>query len=243
MKLHFAGSDNCRKYNDILVSAGAKNSLESFFMLSGQSDSQTRFNYMLDSGGFVARTKGKKISVVDYATYINKNGIEAAVELDTNDCKETIRNRRYLLARCKNTEILPVYHYSDFIGGVDVRCLIKTYKRICVGGVAGEGLGKKAEVLYDYIFSNTKDKVRVHGLGITAKNILSKYPFYSVDSTSWLGAARYGNMAHEKRKEIAKFKSKEVHYLQNTLSEARYWVKYEKYITDLWTKRGVVWDE
>lgn len=37
-----------------------------------------------------------------------------------------------------------------------------------------------------------KYRVRVHGFAWTELELLKKYPFFSVDSTTWLGGARYG---------------------------------------------------
>lgn len=244
MRLHFAGADNAAPYNKILLEAGAKHRLESYHSLKPKEPS-SEFILLLDSGGFVARTKGVPISVKEYAAYINRNKVTMAFELDTNDRAETVYNREYL---CKETEakIIPVYHYSDFEHG-DFALLYEFmdgFDYISIGGVAGEGLGKKEErLLYDFVFSNTRDRVRVHGLGITALRILKKYPFFSVDSTSWLSAARFGNFQSIEDKNRAAWRSKNRHYLENTKEEVKHWLKLEKYCTDLWTQKGITWKE
>lgn len=243
MNLHFAGADNTAPYNKILLEHGAKNRLESYHSLKPKEPS-SGFNLLLDSGGFVARTKGTPISVKDLANYINKHKVKVAFELDTNDRHETEYNRDYLLGMTQAT-IIPVYHYSDFASG-DYALLdefIEKFSYISIGGVAGEGLGTKNEkLLYDFIFSRTQDKVKVHGLGITALRILKRYPFYSVDSTSWLSAARYGNFQSIEDANHAEWLKGNRHYLENTTREIQHWLKVEKFVTDLWVEKGVIWN-
>lgn len=242
MNLHFAGADNTAPYNKILLEHGAKNRLESYHSLQKKEPS-SGFNLLLDSGGFVARTKGVPIDVSKYARYINDNKVQAAFELDTNSRSETEYNRKYLLNHTQ-ARIIPVYHYSDF-AAKDYALLdefVRDFEYISIGGVAGEGLGTKNEkALYDFIFSRTTDKVKVHGLGITALRILKRYPFYSVDSTSWLSAARFGNFQSIQDPNHAEWLKGNRHYLENTTREIQHWLKVEKFVTDLWSQKGVTW--
>jgi len=39
-----------------------------------------------------------------------------------------------------------------------------------------------------------RKKVRLHGFGCVKKRMLDRYPFYSVDSTSWKAGVQYGNL-------------------------------------------------
>lgn len=243
MKLHFAGSDGNPKYNELLKAAGANCRLESFYSLSRKAPS-TGFDLLLDSGGFVARTKGIVISVEDYAKYINTFGVKKAFNLDTNDLEETLANQKYLDENCPNCYIIPIYHLSDYLKdrGLLKQFIDDGYPYIGIGGVAGEGSPVKLQKqFYDYIFNITRDKIKLHGLGITSEPILERYPWYSVDSTSWLSFARYGNSKSNSRK-MAMVKAKGKHYLQNTQEEAHHWAMLERKMTYLWKQRGVVWD-
>jgi len=37
-------------------------------------------------------------------------------------------------------------------------------------------------------------RIKVHGFGLTARKLMSKYPWYSVDSSSWVQAAANGSI-------------------------------------------------
>ena len=39
-------------------------------------------------------------------------------------------------------------------------------------------------------------KLRVHGWAVTDNKSIKRMPFYSVDSTTWLGGAKYGSTYH-----------------------------------------------
>jgi len=243
MKLHFAGADGANPYNKLLLQNGAKGRLESFFALKNKHPSNNGFDYyLLDSGGFVARTKNKKINVEEYANYLNRYKVISAFNLDTNDVKETQYNYEYLK---NNTDckILRIYHLSDYINNKEFLYELLKFPYIGVGGVAGENSPRKLQIeFYNFIFKHTKDRVKVHGLGISSKRILQQFPWFSVDATNWLSFARYGN-SRSNDKRIAFFKAKTKHYLENTAEEIKYWVKVEDIITRLWEARGIIWEK
>lgn len=243
MKLHFAGADANNKYNEILKAAGAVNRLESYHSLKGKAHSSGFETMLIDSGGFVARSKGVPIDVKKFAAYLNFNEVKLAFELDTNSVKETLANRDYLMSKTK-TQIIPVFHY-DRHKAKDLQVLldlVDNFEYIAIGGVVGAHLSEyKEKLLYDRVFSRTQDKVKVHGLGTTTVRILKAYPFYSVDSTSWLAAARYGNFKSLPNEDQAEFRKKNRHYLDNTAREVKYWLHLEKYITGLWAQKGITW--
>lgn len=243
MRLHYAGSDANEKYNDILRSCGAKNRLESYWSLKKKAPSQG-FTLLLDSGGFVARLKGTKIDVSEFAKFVNEHKVTMAFNLDTNDLEETLENQKHL-EQNTSAYILPVYHYQDYESG-DRSLLqewIKLYPYIGIGGVVGaKATEEQMDGFFRYVFKHTQDKTKLHGLGITTQKWLEAYPWFSVDSTSWLGAARFGNSKSESDKILSSFNAKNVHYLTVTLQEAKWWARLEQYITELWDKRGVKWD-
>lgn len=242
MKLHLAGRDADNKTNLLLQSIGVQNRLESYHSL-GKKAPSLQFNHLLDSGGFVARTKGIHINVEDYAKYIQEHNVKVAFELDTNDLKETISNREYLL-KYTNAKIIPVYHFSDFNGAqIDILDdFIKDFNYISIGGIAGvkEATVNKTKSFFDFVFNKTRDKIKVHGLGITDKKLMNYYPFYSVDSTSWLSFVRFGS-SRVASKEMANVLKRDGDHYNRAKIEALHYLKLEKYYTDLWKSRGVNW--
>jgi hypothetical protein len=243
--MYFAGSEP-KGFFEALQTEGVKNVLVSAFSMNykkGLEKHNEIFDKIfLDSGGYSARTRGVIVKVDDYAKYINENDIKIAFNLDTMSVEETMQNQKHL-EKHTSSYIVPIYHHSDYVSKKNRRLLdsfIERYNYISIGGVAGMRLGKGAEVLYDYVFNKTKDKTKVHGLGITSEKILETYPFYSVDSTSWLAFCRYGNSCSIKDPRLTKFYNKAVHYSERLAMEIQHYLKMEKQITRLWDKRGVI---
>jgi len=246
MKMYFAGGES---WKDLLRNSNVKNILCSAYGVKYRGDMRDYHNIfdrvLLDSGGYTARMKGTEVVVEKYANYINNNKITLAFNLDVLDEKISKKNQLYL-EKETNAYIIPVYHYSDYAQKSHRYLLdemIDKYPYISIGGIAGMKLGKKAEVLYDYTFSRTRKNIKVHGLGITSSRVLSQYPFYSVDSTSWQCYSRYGNSKQIKDKKLEKFYLKRKTYLERFAIEIEYFKEMETYITRLWEKRGVKWDD
>lgn len=260
MRLYYAGSEPKQSF-ETLVRLGVKSFLYSFYSTNGKPfhSYDKQYNVFLDSGGFVARTRGVEISVVDYADYIIKMGLNnlpnvVYANLDLMDTVGTLKNQEYLESR--GLKPLPVYHFSELQAGN--KELLKRYcekhKYIAVGGVAAMGLSEAQKKYYlDFVFSITKDKIKVHGFGINDPKVLKEYPFYSADATSWLQGARYGivtqfNSKEGKLKSFSKSKKISKHEYNNsksleTIMASDYklanvknimeYIKLEKYITDL----------
>ena len=79
---------------------------------------------------------------------------------------------------------------------------------------------------------------------MTAIDLLKRYPFYSVDSTSWLAGGRYNFVMTLKGTDLKS--SHEFRGLSNAEKDKRNimaTVKMTKFITELWAKRGIVWKD
>lgn len=246
MNIFFAGSDASPKYNVMLKANGVTNRLESYFALSKTEPSAKDFDrYLLDSGGYSARVRGITISVAEYAAYINKFKIKYAFNLDTNSVPETLANQKYLEENTK-AYIIPIYHLSDWLDPKYRSLLeryIEKYPYIGLGGSAGVSINNDMRKKFlDFCFSHTKAKTKVHGLGMTSNWMLERYPYYSVDSTSWQQIARFGGSKVHSN-DMAKVKARKRHYMENLPPEVQYWVNLEESMTRLWKNRGVVWEE
>ena len=244
MIIYFAGADGENQYAKMLREAGAKHRLESYFYLKEGPTRKGFDSYLLDSGGFSARNKGVPISVVGYSRYLNDHQVELAFNLDTNDFEETKRNQRFLERECPGTYIIPIYHYGDLKEDNYLEELIGEYPYIGLGGVAGRKRSKEEKIgFWAHIFKQSGTTTRIHGLGLTKEDAMKTFPFYSVDSTSWQSFGRYGQ-SKSTTKRIARVRVRTRHYLDNIkLDMLNYWVKLETEITELWTERGIVWDQ
>lgn len=245
MLLFFAATE-ARQHREAAIKGGVKNSLQSFYSLGcgkGIPSNKEFENYLLDSGGFSARKHGLTINVKDYAKYLNNYKIEVAFNLDVMDNAESLKNQRYLEEHT-NTYVLPVYHGTEWLdkkwdGLLDY--YIEHYPFISLGGMAGKETSEEnMERFRNFVFSKTRDKVMVHGLGMTNIRILQKCPFFTVDSTSWMSPALFaGSSVHSP--EWMKANAKSRHFSYNILDEIPYWLNFEKDFTRLWERRGLKW--
>ena len=249
-----------KRYYELGLRNNISSYLYSFFTVKGETLIErynSKYNIFIDSGGYSARVKGVTISVEDYAKFLikAKGYYTVAANLDTNDVEETLKNQEYLI---KNTpaKILPIYHMSDWLSSKHKHLLddfIKDFDYIGVGGMAGVAAKKQRQRKFlDYVFSKTKDKVKVHGFGITDRKFLKRYPFYSVDSTSWNAGSLYGQCWSEDGKSFSyRDKTKMLkdnrslgsvdNYLERSNKDLKYWSNLEKEMTRLWEKRGIIW--
>ncbi len=112
------------------------------------------------------------------------------------------------------------------------------------------GIGNDSTEILREIFTLTRDKVKIHGFAMTKIGLMEKFPFYSVDSTSALSTIIFGRysipqMTFKERAEVIEEKSIECFHddwerLENAIIELQV---VQKYMTQLWAKKGIVWDE
>ena len=108
----------------------------------------------------------------------------------------TWRNQKELEKRGLNP--IPVIHFKNPLS-VLKRYLQEGYEFIALGGLGGSGKGAWTNWMdraFDSICDtpNRMPSVKVHGFGVTNFSGMSRYPWYSVDSTSWTKAGGFGNL-------------------------------------------------
>ena len=244
MLIFFAGAEG-EDFRKILKDAGAKNVLQSFWALRPDKPPKTENfdNYLLDSGGFSARQHGVQISVQEYANYLNMYKIKYAFNLDVLDLNTSLKNQDYLVKNT-NTYIMPVYHGNEWLDPKTKDLLdyyIECFPYIALGGMAGKENSKaNLPKFLNYVFKRTRDKTKVHGLGMTGVTYLRKYPFFSVDSTSWICINRYAQSkvySHE----MTRVRLNNRSWRENLIPEAKHWIGVQEEMTRLWDRRGIVW--
>jgi hypothetical protein len=247
-------------FRNVCLQAGAKNLLFSAFYY-GYNKTLPQLpeqNIIIDSGGYTARKKNTKIDIKEYIDFINTNKVKVAFNLDTNNVEETLQNQK-LLDMHTDCQILPVYHVSDYINRKTTTLInefAEQYNFIGLGGMSGIKVSRDLFLRFlRYVFSITKDKIKIHALGVTTARLMEQFPFYSVDSTTWLNGAKYGEcidfkaglVKHKSPRSIKtsdKVTSASIMMPRHgrLLMSARAFVQYEKYVTELWQKRGIKWD-
>ena len=255
MIYYFAGAES-ELFRKIVRMVGGKHILMSAYSLKYGKipEDALKMNIIIDSGGYTLRKNNTTFDIKTYVNFLNRNEIKLAFNLDTNDFDETNRNQEVLDEETK-TKIIPIYHYSDYRDNRDlIDTLVEEYDYIAIGGVAGGHLNRaKKKNFFNYVFKRTKDKVKVHGLGVNALKELEFYPFYSVDGTSWLSPARFRSMAKfdgRKTRSLSKTSSEisldrmdmiTATYQSILVKSAKNILEIENYITRLWAKRGIIW--
>lgn len=245
MKLYFAGNGHnniLAKYKvPHLVTFAYKDQAEDYFNLCNE-------KVFMDSGAFTAFTKGKIIDINSYIDFINKHKdkIEVYCVLDViKDPKGTMENQIYM--ESKGLKPLPVFHVgADF---KELLNLIKRYDYIALGGLVPYSMNKPfLESYLDTVFYHVQNKVKLHGFGLNAEWAWKKYPFYSVDSSSWLSGGRFAQLSINGKKHTKKSKSTmgmKLHTESYKVIDELSIIEYQKkvqYITDLWKLRGIIWN-
>lgn len=158
----------------------------------------------LDSGAFSAHTLGVSIDLPTYCEYIKRNmdlwrvedgAVMASVLDGIGDPLQTYRNQLHMEAL--GAKPLPCFHVGE-----DERYLewyVKNYDYITLGGMVGRS-SKQLMIWLDrmwerYLIDGSgRPRLKVHAFGITAIPIMERYPWYSVDSSSWIQSAAFGSI-------------------------------------------------
>ncbi len=152
----------------------------------------------LDSGAFSAYTKGLTIDLQEYMDFISTyaDAIKVYANLDViGDPKATLKNQKKM--EQAGFSPIPCYHCGEPIKYLEY--YLDNYEYIALGGMVGQGMRNLLCWLDDLFSGPICDadglpRVKVHGFGITSLTILKRYPWYSVDSTSWVMTSRTGGI-------------------------------------------------
>lgn len=150
----------------------------------------------LDSGAFSAFTQGVQIDIAAYCEFIKKHSdiIRVASVLDAIGDPEGTYNNQKEMERL-GTNPLPCYHYGEPTEFLDY--YVKNYEYITIGGMVPIST-PQLKLWLDRIWRNhltTPDgrpKIKVHGFGLTSLPLMMRYPWYSVDSSTWIQWAAHG---------------------------------------------------
>lgn len=156
----------------------------------------------LDSGAFSAFSMGVSVDLPKYCDYILRNldiiehidGQPLASVLDAiGDADGTWYNQRAMEDR--GVRPLPCYHYGEPIEVL--RYYVENYSYITIGGMVPIST-PQLKLWLDRLWADelTHDdgspKVKVHGFGLTSLPLMMRYPWFSVDSSTWVQWAANG---------------------------------------------------
>ena len=150
----------------------------------------------LDSGAFSAFSLGATIDIGEYCDYIHENAdiIDFPSVLDAiGDAEGTFKNQEEMERRGVNP--LPCFHYGEPMELLDY--YVKKYRYITLGGMVPIST-PQLKIWLDRIWEEhlTDAKgfplTKVHGFGLTSLPLMHRYPWYSVDSSTWVQWAANG---------------------------------------------------
>lgn len=144
-------------------------------------------NVIVDSGAYTAFTKGIEIGIREYSEWLNKCEIDFYFNLDViGDAKKTKKNQKEL----ENLGMLPVpvYHIQSPISALDD--FSEKYNIIGLGGMVP--LARRKKELRGNLDRIKKDFSLFHGFGCGSIDMIKRYNWASVDTTSWGTGIRFG---------------------------------------------------
>lgn len=179
---------------------------ESLVRWFGERPARADIDMFVDSGAFTALSSGNPIDVHEYGRWLTAGGLDtvqvvANLDVIGNDrasAEATWRN--YLVLRDEyGVPVIPVVHVGEPVEMLD-RYLDRGEDYIALGGL----VGRRWKVALPWVLQAWRrvgEHAVFHGFGLTHTDALSDLPWYSVDSSSWLVGAMYGQvMLHDGRR-------------------------------------------
>lgn len=153
----------------------------------------------LDSGAFSAFSQEVTIDIKEYIEFIKKyeDKLEVYANLDViGDPAATFRNQ--ITMERAGLRPLPTFHYGEDVSWLK-KYLAKGYEYIALGGMVPISNTDLLPWLDETFVNHLTDSkgmpiVKVHGFGMTSFRLMLRYPWYSVDSTSWIITGRTGGV-------------------------------------------------
>ena len=188
-------------------------------------------DWVLDSGAFSAHNSGTEIKLQEYIDCCKElmetdGTLTEIFALDViGDWKASLRNVEEMWRQ--GVPAIPAFHplYEPMSVAVG---LAKDYPKIAIGGIVGIGIKQKMH-LVGQTFARVWPK-RIHGFGISSKQMVLGFPFHSVDATNWeMRPCAFGRWASFGKMSVRGSK-------QNLRSEVEYYLKLEREARSRWSK-------
>lgn len=181
--------------------------------------SGNRVKLFVDSGAYTCWTKGTSIDIDEYIDYLNSisDDVECYASLDVipgiagssyiptfeeadKASQDSWNNYLYMRQRVKHPEkLLYTFHMGEdpkyLIRALSYHDSLGPIGYLGLGGVVGKTDTDIESFLYECfdIIKNSKvPNVRVHTFGMTRFKLLTKFPIYSTDSTSYIQKGAFG---------------------------------------------------
>lgn len=288
MNLYFACSPS-RIHINVLKEAGAKNLLFSYAFIKNPKKlvellgSPLPKRIILDSGAFSVWSNGGTIDIDAYANFAVEIKTLLPAEVDLHvvnldvlpgkwgmvpSAEEIAKSAEagwanMLFLESKGLKVIHVFHQHE-----DFAILERLRKHSDYIGISPANDVSMEEKLawLNKVFFTLKDTIKCHGFAVTSHRQLFGYPFYSVDSSSWVTPARFGripiltdrneikSISYKVKEDVEKYWkylsaigmakiSDKVTWHDRVLIAIKTYQKLEVVATELWTRRGVIWKD
>lgn len=256
MRIYLVAGD--RSHLGYLVGENYPNILISFAYISSVTGRELnkvrRDSLFIDSGAFTAWATGLKLDIDKYIEFLQRGRFSVYANMDViHDGEGSYRN--YIYMKKHGLTPLPVFHSEEEFKWLETYLEMTDY--IAIGGMAGGEYSKEEKYKFlDKCFSIISKhwQKKVHGFGIGDPDIMLRYPFCSVDTTSAMNGSRYGrtvtrtgNLAirHYTWKHNRTYRT--LRSQQSWRTRIVSWIKYyadiQDQVTEVWKTRGVYWNE
>ena len=176
----------------------------------------------LDSGAYSVWRRRSRVDIGAYADYClaMEDRLDWYANLDViGDWRSTLRNQAALERR--GLRPVPVFHLGEPWGVLED--LVSGYERVGIG----RGPGMKFPALWpalEEVFSRYSDDegaplCMFHGFRMTERRVIARFPFESVDSTTWIAGLAYGELPTDTGR------AKAPRFLRDT-TRARIWLDF-----------------
>lgn len=215
--------------------------LESFYYADADTERLLPLfgDFMLDSGAFTFMQNSKIVVKWDeyierYCDFINRNKIQKFFELDIDSAVgyEQVKEYRAKIERLTGKQVIPVWHKSR--GIEDFKSMCDEYSYVAIGGVVTKEIKPEQYGVFPTMIAEAhRRKAKIHGLGFTSLNWLTKCHFDSVDSTAWTTGNRFGYVYQFNGKTMVKHDCPKGKRLSDSRKVALInyteWIKFQKY--------------
>lgn len=177
--------------------------LESFHYMDQSIIAQAKASgakFFIDSGAFSAMTQGIKIDIKKYASFIRyyESMLSIASNLDDTSRNEALSYSNQKTLEDLGCKVQPVFHCREDDKWLK-KYLDEGYDYIFIGGMVPETTkwlhGWLDHIWHHYLTNpDGTARIKVHGFGLTSLPLMFKYPWYSVDSTTWRAQAAFGGV-------------------------------------------------
>lgn len=196
MKIYFAVTGNNEP--EYLSDAGLITLLCSFHYYKQKQDLiidliSKGCDIFIDSGAFSAHNAGEFIDIHEYSKFLVDTKAVFYAGLDViGSAEKTMENQRFM-EKEYGLKPIPTFHMGEPLSAA--LALAEEYEYIAIGGmVFSEGIRKWLDNLWNQLLK-TRSDLKCHGFGLTNAELIARYPWQSVDSSSFKAGKRFGRMA------------------------------------------------